>query len=276
MPDQSDDSPNAVNDDLRGRVRAWLEGTGFPLEFRVAEAAREHAPHWVDQSRYYTDPTTGKIRETDVVVQWVGQTRGAFANIAVVIECKSKPLPWVAFDSNVVDNDAYRRLEWSLYKATERHDQYGDRIDDGVPNLDTYADKEQTLFRMSRISTGIVSAMSGEGDRRAGATDPAWEAVQAAVSAAHGVGADLTVNRAGSFDIVRIAVFPVVVTSGRLFRAFLVSGSNLEVEEIERAEILVRLNSSPTFTRCFVVSEAGLPNFLAEAAATPKALLHTS
>jgi hypothetical protein len=49
MPNQSDDSPNAVDDDLRGKVRAWLEGTGFrwSSEFRVAKAAREHAPHWV-------------------------------------------------------------------------------------------------------------------------------------------------------------------------------------------------------------------------------------
>jgi len=269
-PEGEDDSASA---DLSDKVRTWLAGTGFPLEFRVADAARSHMPHWLEQSRYFTDPTTGKVRETDVVVQWVGESGQVFANITLVIECKSKPQPWVVFDNNLVDNDARARLDWSVFWATERENLYGAIVDDGVPTVSSYVDVEKTLFRMSRLGTGIVSALGNEESRRGGGADGAWEAVQAAVAAAHGVGKDMTANATGRFDKVRIAVFPVVVTSGRLFRAYL-SGGQLDVEEVRRAEILVRRGSEPAMTRCFVVTEPGLSALLAEAAATPKALVH--
>lgn len=259
---------------LIDKVRTWLAGTGYPLEFRVAEAARAHSPHWIDQSRYYADPVTRKMRETDVVVQWVGQRRQVYATTVLAIECKSKPRPWIVFDNNRIENDPVARLDWALYKATNRHDANGDPIVDPDPAVATFVDTEKSLFRMSRVGTGIVSAFPKKDESQNNGWDPAWEAVQAAVSAAHGVNDDMIVSSPGSFQLVRIAVFPVVVTSGRLFRAFLGSNGELDVEATDRAELLVRREHSEMLTRCLVVTELGLEALLAEAAVTPRALLH--
>jgi len=59
--------------------------------------------------------------------------------------------------------------------------------------------------------------------------------------------------------------FPVVVTSGALFRAYL-HGSEMTVEHVDRAEAKVRIGARLEPTRCLVVTETALPQLLAEAA----------
>ena len=267
----SDSAPGATSkpEGLADKVKRRLAETGYPLELRVAREARRHTnPLFVTQSRQYVDPLTEKLRETDVVACWTVHSGDDFRFVYLAIECKSKPLPWVIFDAgDGPTDDASSRWEWAV-----RHE-----FPEPFPH-DTdfagYFHLNRTLFRPSLVGTGVVEVDMGSSTPR----DPrnaAWEAVQSAVAASHGITRDMNPDDplpGTEWSSVRIGVFPVVVTSGTLFRGFLMSDGELAVEPVERGEVLVRSSTDVGITRCLIVTEGALPAVLMEAAETVKAL----
>lgn len=256
-------------EDLASKVKRRLLETGYPLELRVAREARRHTnPLFVTQSRQYVDPLTEKLRETDVVACWTAHSRDDFRFVYLAIECKSKPLPWVVFDAGEgPTDDASSRWEWAV-----RHE-----FPEPWPHASEFANYfhlNRTLLRPSVVGTGVVEVDMGTSTPR-DQRNAAWDAVQSAVAASHGITRDM--NPADplpgtEWNSVRIAVFPVVVTSGALFRGFLLTNGELAVEPVERGEVLVRSSTAVELTRCLVVTEAALPEVLTHAAETVKAL----
>lgn len=74
-----------MENDLKGKITAWLETQGYPLEMRVASALRE-VGFDVSQGEYYDDPETQTAREIDVVAV-KGDDYGLL-EVSVVVECK--------------------------------------------------------------------------------------------------------------------------------------------------------------------------------------------
>lgn len=251
-------------DSVSRRMHDALQKTGYPLEMRVARAAREHRPAHLEQSRYYVDPSTRKVRETDVLTSWMSlhqdpRTRvTTWTHIYLAIECKSKPAPWVIFDDGGgMTDDPAVRLDMAV-------------TIDGSENGYLHAKLEMraatnTLFAPSRIGSGIAEPMAKNAENG----DPAWSAVRAAVSAAHGVLADFDLTTPkGDGQVVNMVVQPVVVTSGSLCRAYLDEDGGLQVEQVERGEITVRRDERARLTRCLVVTEAYLGDLMRTAAQT--------
>ncbi len=255
--------------DLATKVKRRLSETGYPLELRVAREARRHTnPVYVTQSRQYVDPLTDKLRETDVVACWTAQSGDDFRFVYLSIECKSKPLPWVIFDAGEgPTDDAKSRWEWAV--RHEFPDPWSNAAD-----LSDYFHLNRTLFRPSLVGTGVVEVDMGSSTPR-DQRNAAWDAVQSAVAAAHGITRDMNPEDplpGTEWASIRIAVFPVVVTSGALFRGFLTPEGELAVEPIERGEVLVRSSTDVGLTRCLIVTEDALPEVLAHAAETVKAM----
>lgn len=251
-----------VTDDLSRKVTEWLTKTGYPFEMRVAQAAREANPLWVDQSRNYFDAVTEKVRETDVVVAWGLRQAPGKVVVLLTIECKSKPAPWVVFDDGqlpTIDD------EWQLAEAVRRsaNDAYGDSRSISIrPKAFT----GNTLLKPSIVGSAAVEVTFGKAPERNGA----WDAVRAAVSAAHGIIAEFDAQQLEDGNRGLVA-FPVVVTSGRLFRSYL-NGVDIQLEEAERLEVRMRMGASLDETRCFILTEAALPQLFAEAAKTSAVL----
>lgn len=251
---------------LGEKVLRWLERTGFPLEMRVAEEARRAQPQWVDQSRNFVDPVSGKIRETDVVAGWADQDRRGGAYVYLVLECKAKPAPWVIFDDGeLMTDDAELRLAW-----TARRSAPDDLGNTQAPTIRSGAFVGGTLFKPSRVGFGVIEATFN--DPKPQERNGAWDAVRSAVSAAHGVLNEFDPGQIERTSVALLAV-PVVVTSGRLFRAYLQRGET-NVEEIDRGEVLVRPGSELDQTRCMIVTETALPGLLDEARATPALIVN--
>lgn len=247
------------NDSLVHRVRRSLEKSGYPLEMRVARLAHGHRPTYVHQSRYYVDPTTGKIRETDVLVCWTSVFRNPANNVMettavyLVVECKSKPAPWVVFDEGIgVADDPELRLDLCVTVEAPGSTYLRERLRIRAAN--------GTLFAPSRIGTGIAEPTANSADK-----NPAWAAVQSAVAAAHGFLSDAEIP---ADEQVNIVVQPVVVTSGGLCRAYLDDVDELQVEEVHRAEVTVRPNEEARMTRCLVVTEKYVDELMKIAAFT--------
>lgn len=247
-------------DDLSSKVLNWLERTGFPLEMRVAEAARRSRPLFVRQSSNYVDPSSGVVRETDVVVGWRDPNLQHACHVYLVLECKAKPAPWVIFDDGgLPKDDADRRLGWTVQRTPrERGTVREAYVKDEVFSGDT-------LFRPSRVRHGVLEVTFA--DSKSHERNPAWDAVRSCVAAAHGVLAEFDTRQIQQNSAVLLGI-PVVVTSGKLFRAFLQDGE-LKVEEVDEAELLVRPGQALDQTRCLIVNELALPGLFARAAATP-------
>ncbi|MXG92063.1 hypothetical protein [Nocardioides flavescens] len=247
-----------TNENKEAVIRDWLTKTGFPLELRVAREARRSRAHWVEQSRGFVDPETEKVRETDVVVG-LGPERSTQANVVVVAECKAKPVPFIVFDDGgLLTDDARRRMTWAVSAAPRN--EYGDGL---YLRLKERAFTGGTLLGPSLVGFGIVA----KEDRQKGQErNSAWDAVRSAVSAAHGLGPEFDSKTIENGDSP-LLIFPVVVTTGELMRAYL-SGDDLTVESVDRAEVLVRTAAQQTQVRCFVIRESAWPQLLREAQAT--------
>ena len=245
------------------RVTKALSTSGYPLEMRVANVARQHTPNYVHQSRYYVDPLSSKIRETDVLACWMSRFRdpldgaGVWTAVYLAIECKSKPAPWVIFDEGgAMTDDPELRLDLSVSREA-LETKYLRRM------LEMRA-ASNTLLGPSRIGTGIA-----EPTAKANELNPAWSAVQSAVSAAHGFMSDAgTFPSAEGDEPINILVQPVVVTSGVLCRAYLDDAGEIQVEEIERGEVTVRPTEDARLTRCLVVRETYVAELMQLAAQT--------
>lgn len=240
----------------------WLTKTGYPFEMRVAQAARRASPLWVDQSRNYYDAVTEKVRETDVVVAWGQRQARGKPVVLLTIECKSKPAPWVVFDDGQLPSvDCEGQLAESVRRSAS--DDYGNSR---PISIRTKALSGNTLLKPSIVGLTAVEVTFGRAPERNGA----WDAVRAAVSAAHGIVAEFDAQQLqdGTRGIV---AFPVVATSGRLFRSYL-DGVDIQLEETDRLEVRVRMGASLDETRCFIVTESALPQLFAEAAKTPAVL----
>lgn len=252
-------------------VRRSLEQSGYPLEMRVAAEMRRHAPDAVEQSRYYRDPLTEKIRETDVVSSWSFGRSGQWVYVFLVAECKSKPSPWVVFDAGLESDSA------AVTEPRDRTlltDQGTGLIATLQESLVLRAPSGTSLFEgflmpgaapelLQPVGRGIGIAEVGKaagGDRNG-----AWDAVLAATSAAQGVRADLTTGLGGLHGPWTIAlIVPLVITSGALLACTLGNEGGLLIREMDRAELVVRTVSQER-VRCVVVTEAGLPGLLRSA-----------
>ena len=245
-----------MNDDLRKRVQAWLQKTGYPLEMRVANEARRADPLWVDQSRNYVDSESGKLRETDVVAGWGERGSRGGGHVYLVMECKAKPAPWVVFDDGQLPtDDADLRLWWAARRSPT--DGLGNSRDVRIRSGAFCGD---TLLQASRVGLAAVEVTFAD---KPAERNAAWDAVRSAVSAAHGVLAEFDEAQLERNQAVLIGV-PVVVTTGALFRAFL-DGDDMSVEEVDRAEVTVRFGAQLDEARCLIVREPALPNLFAEA-----------
>lgn len=91
-----------MSGDLLQRVRSDLDKQGYPLEMRTARAFEKLG--WrVELGRLYTDSSTGKQRDIDVVASKSAEKdREALVTVEFVVECKqSRDKPWVGFASPV-------------------------------------------------------------------------------------------------------------------------------------------------------------------------------
>jgi hypothetical protein len=247
-------------------VRSELEKSGYPLEMRVAAMMREQGALDARHSRPYVDPTTGLVREADVVGLWVGPPR-IWVYVYLVAECKSAPKPWVVFDDgNGPTDDADRRLEAAVTREFPESGHFERRVANGNGI-------HRTLLAPSRLGTSVTAITGQKPDPNT--INAAWSAVQAAVSASRGFQSDIdTENPIGATPdtYVGVITFPVVVTTGGLYRSWLGPANNLELEAIDRAEVTIRPTAEASLTRCIIVTEAGLPDLCRRASATARFL----
>lgn len=97
-------------------VAAWLETSGFPLEYAVSRVLTA-AGLKVDTHRFYQPRSGDAPREVDIVART--DRRGLGVTVRAVLECKVAPTPWVVLTRSdpVTESEV---MSWSISTTVAR------------------------------------------------------------------------------------------------------------------------------------------------------------
>lgn len=199
------DTPEA-KPDFPGRVSAWLENQGYPLEMRVA-AAFSQSGFRVIQADYYADPESGAQREIDVVASQQRDVHGVLFRVSFVVECKlSRDKPWVLFSA-----PAQRLSDRARVAQRASSDNGADLLDEICKREDVQA---LELFQIGeRSAYGVTQAFTTGSDVTFSALLGATKAASAEAEASNRA----SVQQGWTCEII----FPVIVIDGALFEYYL-------------------------------------------------------
>lgn len=236
--------------DLRTRVVNWINGEGYPLEFRTArEFRRKRLP--ASLGDYVRHPKTGNVREVDILSRIRVRANSCALDISTIVECKfSRDKPWVVFTgkepiapsaciAQTISSDLGDAVMWVLSGDADLHK---------IP-----------LFR----SPG----RSGHGGRRAfeGSGDVLYGTLQSVVTAARYYCDYGEIYGPGQFlpEYGRIA-FPIVVIDAPLFECYLEDNADeVSLEEVDAIRLHWRgAESWPLHATVDVVRIEALPELL--------------
>lgn len=240
--------------ELEAKIKGWLEKEGYPLEMRVAHAF-EQAGFKVEMSSYYRDPEENKYREIDIVatkVGWADKEQKIFFEVRYECECKhSNDKPWILFQGTTDSHESLRS------EIACKHASYAGHIALLALSIDD-ATKSNGLVRLLDYpGNGLTRALGAQ-------CDTAYKAVMSAAKAASSL-AGRTDEQYNKYSIRFIQhYYPLVVTTGRLFRCQLSKDlAGVSLDEIRERSL--RLNNpaiGDDSSIIEVVTEAGLRDFL--------------
>ncbi len=210
-------------EDLKTKVRHWLERHGAPVELKTARVFQS-ADFGITQGLHYVDQTTGKIRECDLLAHTYKNSGGSpsvTVCVEFLIECKrSKKCPWIAFtirDQEISSNTEVSPYSWVMDDLARK--ELADRIAfrwSDMPNI--YGDGP-TAYSICQAKVGERNEREIE-EAPFGATEQILDALESRME---------TIGK-GALPNSRHLLFPVIVFDGALFEYSLTNGT----ERLER------------------------------------------
>jgi hypothetical protein len=247
-------------------AQEFVEGSGFPLEVRTADAFRQ-AGFTTFSSMVYDDPITGDVGEIDLIAYDVAAFGGeANFQLTYVVECKSSArIPWLLFrnpSGGATAPPVVRRNSLLTSHGTEAL-------------LRGHAPSWHERLRLTSELQGVAYRVRDAKEN----LDVPYKAVSGAIRAARAQIASTEQeyvlakdNRLSiSFEIVR----PVVVVGAPLFFCDFGPTGQFTLTETERGTVLAtsHTRAHPRSVLVDVVAHVGLPAFLAEQRAVATELL---
>jgi hypothetical protein len=227
-------------------VEQWLRKSGLPLEARTLAALRAvHAD--AEHARHYVDPTTGKVREVDIVARLYGRGSGTPNRAAVVltavVECKSSPgVSWVA----LVDVETRRDFtsDDALLPAVQVIERRGASRGNLTRIWDAPVLRADDPLAYQLIDTGSRSET--------------WDALQQVLGAVDGVARDVPDDTGRPALVV---LLPVLVTASPLYTCRVTDDGVLDVKPIDHVPVVARLRVDDERQAVWVVQERALARF---------------
>jgi hypothetical protein len=244
--------------DLAGRVKSWLESSGFALEMRVARILLAATGERAMQGEHYLDPDNDEIRETDMALYVpVNMTRKDFG-IIIVIECKdARDKPWVMLCSR--RSAAPLKASVAQRPATE----LGAKVLHKLATEDWGVDdtlESSSLFKLPEV-LGYRLMQSHQSRQQ----DVAYGALMSLTAASWG----LLNTIEHRMEQAAVLAWPVLVVGGSLFQATLDENTGeMAIKQVEEATLAWRNPRRPrmlgqhSFVK--VVTERGLSAFVTQ------------
>jgi hypothetical protein len=249
----------AMGDDLKQKVRKWLEKHGGPVELQTARAFQD-ADFSISQGFHFVDHATGKTRECDLLAhrhESSGGSPSVTIHVDFLIECKRSTDPWVAFsvhDHELNQDSKLAPHTWIMDDLARRHLAHiiSSRWSDN-PNI--YDD------RPTAYSISLVKFKNSQGAPFTAAN----QLLDAVYSRMKRMAED------GLPNSLRILI-PVIVLDGKLFEYFL-CGDEEMLEDRDEVTLLLRDRTLSFtgrervqgFARIRIVTLETLPSFATRA-----------
>ncbi|MBK8401856.1 MAG: hypothetical protein IPL29_12610 [Propionivibrio sp.] len=238
---------------LKAEVEKWMAKQGFTFEMHVAKSFQATCSV-VDQSQYYSDPITEKLREIDVVARHLAQVGKAIVEFVYVVECKhSIDKPWVMFT-----HKKSKTYDESLAMCTLPATQNGNVM--LLEMAVKHVFEGNYLFEQpDRIGHGITCSLQGN-------NDIAFNAVHSVISASIGLNRKedeySVATGLKGYNPIQVTL-PIVVLNGLLFESYLDDNGELKLEEIERGVLLQASTASRGAScRVDVIPAKSLPKYI--------------
>jgi hypothetical protein len=233
----------------------------IPLEMAVSRSLRENTTLFVNHGLYYIDPIEETVRATDVVARVGDQTMSGHIPIHVVfvIECKSKPAPWIVFV------DPYHLESFRALRTLSDMipNDLGNAFIENSALANDRGAKEPPLLGLNRVPGYEICEKRSDGKNR---TDPAFGAVRQVASASIGLFEEVRSNFNTS------VIIPIVVTSGLLYEAWLDNDGGLHAEKVTRSVVSVKISGNHNTSLVHVATAADLDNLARDCESTVEAL----
>lgn len=221
----------------------------------------------VEHARLYTDPTTGKLREIDLLVsRHCDNADVARADFRFVIECKrSREKPWVVFATRADIDSFFVPSTFAVGSLSEN--SLLTLIRDSLPHSDFLKPAES-------IGHGVTRAFIENREADPGAP---YSALRGAVSASTALAEEFEEMRIrlGSYEGFNwpCITVPLVVVDAPLLR-YAVDDAGLEkLDVVESAHVLTHHENSQDRLAVQIVTYEGLVAFLARTSWSVDALL---
>jgi hypothetical protein len=256
---------------LVDRIRSWIRQSGYPLEMATAKTFRATSALHVDSGRFYKDPTTGKVREVDVVATWRGLGFGSWIAFLFVVECKTSADPWVIFRDESTDSLALMHLlAFSVRKfdtdEVEFERELISRFQE-MPNVSFLHGPHQAGQAIKTFKP--ASNLSHQAKQGDSGPNAARDAALQVISSAIGITNEVD-PRPGANDV--IYTFPIVVTSSPLFICTMTANNKIELHGTGISSVFLRIDIRDEPTIVHIVHESALEEFSAMCAEAGLAL----
>lgn len=228
---------------------------GYPLEMRTARRARKAGFKVIQSDIYQDEAENGKLHEIDILAyKSLAAEDGSHIQLTFLIECKAPEKPFLLFDGGGRLNE----------KGAATHHLLSEHALAFIPTWDfTQVVVDSDLFPVnSRFSFGITQALRKPKD-----ADVAWLAISSVTSA--GLAKIKKANAITKHVPGKLIefVFPVIVTSGRLFSCALDQNGEPKLEEVDSGIVEWRNPSiGQPSVAIDIVCENALDSFLASKA----------
>lgn len=236
--------------DLTAKLKKWMLTQGYPLEMRIARAARDMGL-MVQQGHHYYDQEQGAHREIDVLATATGtlRTPGHSLQVRAVFETKSSAgnaKPWVILTDRGHRMHRVARISQRYVndQAREWWEEAACRTPD-IQMLDIFDADDAPGYSLIRPNLATKESRD----------DQAFAALMQVTKAANGVCEWLTKVGAGKsakgHQRTSLAVvLPVIVVDSPLYQCWLDAQGELQIDEISRGTVMWKnrasLRQSPT------------------------------
>jgi hypothetical protein len=249
----------AEMDELSSNVLDWLNKSGFPTEYRVAQTLIDHS-FITRQGDIYEDIESGSKREIDVIgTRLFNASDSSMLSLTLVVECKSSAdKPWVLFQfpKSAVDlSEAFHNIFWQQTSGSDSAIRFFDEVKDKV--IQAEGGKSPRIYSDVPHGFSVVQAL-----RKPKTPDASYAASTGVTKAA--VSQRQRANSYSEYSSPHVEfVWPVIVLDAPLFLASPDNSGEFELTECDHA-VLEWQSTVGTVDRIDIriVTPDGLPGFL--------------
>lgn len=255
----TEESAENNTDTIRKSLKEWLNGEGYPLEFRTAATLQTH-DFEVLQGVHALDSDTGKMREIDLLATRAFKINGGpLLQSLFVIECKwADDKPWIALSSQGFRHSDEMNAHATLASSCT------------VAEAAMWASLENPAVAQNAFVVGDIRkpfALKRSFVKK-GERDHCYAATQSVVKHAQRL---IDVIREGKYEIPSInqimmqmyIIRPVIVLKSSLWEAYMGEGSDISLDERSWLRLAWHgMSGAIPYAIVDVVTEHGLDDYL--------------